>query len=1770
MKQKVKDRLSQFNKTIKTNIDNLDTNMQAWVNLLSICNKRMKKKCEQIISHHVNNCKRNVKEINEIIKEIRIEILEDLIATWEHDMLMGSIQFPELWHATKQWHFRRLAIYEQQLRYLKTGIKEKPLTLLDSCLIYSCILNLLLGRQGRRRLFVKLAYYHFGNTCRGRRIKNMAHSDECSEEEGSDANEQEQDRGETNQNKSKEDGPKYFQAKSINIDNDDDMLTVDDWKTSDYIISEINHKYRDENFIELITQYEKTTTNWYANQIKNMFSRFKYCRRTQFDNVAAEMSCMFTNNVQAASKELVLYNQPTQSMLIKTHEFDTGKIIKSRDQININDKEKENEKKWKRIMKQKKQKLNRGKILKNIRDLLHSEALSKIEGSDEEDNKNESKSIFKNEQCIQIPTQSVEDLIKNREIKMDVLVVDSNAEINTEHKIKHVTPIKNNKMAQTKSNIKDIALKNKIKIGLIINEQTYVKQNQIDELLTNFSNYEFIVKNLYNDKIFNEYIHRYKQAIHPELQQMAELTILKYVEETADKLFTIQKIEVCLFDVCELTLWSGSDLINLQHPNCLNFKLQPNQKEHGESITEKDAIINWFKLSTTRFTSIVTNNSIEFKTSCYDLEYLTKERDLDIRVVIDQNKVTTEIYGPLLSHLSTPMVLFNTSKIGVCNNKESGLFQVVDPIIGEEIFNPKNGKNCVYQTLKHAFSDKYLYEDASQDLLYEINMNLNMLDRDNVTAQELFEFTIRFRLNICLIENAHKGILCVGSKSNLCLGLLITGKNIKHVKLIVVDALKVRPTTHNDIRMISFSTNNLLAHFKELKFRLKKIKQQLDTQQTVFLYKQKDCEQRLTLVSIDHVLERINRPVLLDMIVSQSMYTITVNNQYNVLKPWHAYAFISTQGLTLCYTGEISGEVVMLKSCKRIVKQNIIIDLGCQLLIKDRKIQTSTGSVVVALNMSSIKFAETKNKLIKRVVNSCDKNYILVVAHFDNRSHHLFNEMEMMEKAQQIMWLCENNIEPLSITLFKNTFNIAVNRLVMLNGTLAYYAGFKNQNDCCYFKQALMGNIKCFKKNSNEIWYERQVNEQGIQNWLAMRANEKQLMDIRDGDNQPTFNLQENYAPSIIKKIQTILKLEVDEIEVDSVECEFILTNYEELYDADVSILEGETKDVYKRPLIYDKNYGYVLIRKLKGGEMLTTWQINTSDKQNITNENWWGLQQINANKQIDTKNVEHIMEGMHNLVLEDNSEQISIETCQDINAMDYKLDLVVIENNEIVSENIEIDFHEFIPIEILNLWDLKDLTHIHNMYAPLNHSTIKTREQPNKIITQTKTTMVPYPLRSRPVFTKMIYEENRSIAGRLKSVQKIRVKEEIPNKNYIVNQIKQAFFVKDCETIVKNFTTKTNLITFNATEISDWIKGRSNAPQIIKQCLDLVVNEITNKSINDVNVHLKLESLLKETPINMWDKQQARIIVWQRKAVCAVFSSVFMEAKKRLKELLKDTVVYADGRTPQELSLFCSTLTEVNWFFENDLTKQDRQTDDPIIQVELQIYRLLGVHPLVLSSWEYMHKVWHFKGSKNFGQGESMRLTGQATTALGNVLTNMQVHCQFVNKNAHLIKGVMFLGDDMLIMSSERLDNKNLRNNIATQFNMQSKDNCYKNHGNFCSMIAYKTENNVAGLGPDLVRLKFRYEVTNGVHETTENNMLMRAMSYLMMIGKTPEVEHIIEKNKLPITPVNWYNQQLLISALSEKYDMTDHQVMYYYNQLLKMLSEPTTYHHSFKLYSN
>lgn len=77
------------------------------------------------------------------------------------------------------------------------------------------------------------------------------------------------------------------------------------------------------------------------------------------------------------------------------------------------------------------------------------------------------------------------------------------------------------------------------------------------------------------------------------------------------------------------------------------------------------------------------------------------------------------------------------------------------------------------------------------------------------------------------------------------------------------------------------------------------------------------------------------------------------------------------------------------------------------------------------------------------------------------------------------------------------------------------------------------------------------------------------------------------------------------------------------------------------------------------------------------------------------------------------------------------------------------------------------------------------------------------------------------------------------------------------------------------------------------------MLNTLDVNPINQIKMHLKQETLVKDDVINMWEQQKPRNVLWFRYGYSALMAPVFNEMKKRLKEVLHQKILYVDGLTP-------------------------------------------------------------------------------------------------------------------------------------------------------------------------------------------------------------------------------------------------------------------------------
>nr|BEQ09756.1 MAG: polyprotein [Ciborinia camelliae endornavirus 1] len=489
------------------------------------------------------------------------------------------------------------------------------------------------------------------------------------------------------------------------------------------------------------------------------------------------------------------------------------------------------------------------------------------------------------------------------------------------------------------------------------------------------------------------------------------------------------------------------------------------------------------------------------------------------------------------------------------------------------------------------------------------------------------------------------------------------------------------------------------------------------------------------------------------------------------------------------------------------------------------------------------------------------------------------------------------------------------------------------------------------------------------------------------------------------------------------------------------------------------------------------------------------------------------------------------------------------------------ITYDELVPLHVIDFWQNTDLTWHVKLLMP-RKGVMSTRERPQRMMTMTKHTLEKFPIFARPVFTKMALEEQRAIAFRLHTVEEIRT--VTPDVDEVFADWCQAYLGEGWQ--AKAAAMREHPVSYSAHGTQAWLNEHPKTLEKQEALITLLTEGGTTKPINDVNVHMKLESLLKDTPYDNILEHKARLIVWQEYAIAALFSPIFLELKNRLKQLLRDNVVYADGTTPEQLAQIVSNVGSFHGYFENDLTKQDRQTDRPLLDVEDRIYLLLGIDENALSLWRLMHIKWRYRGSYTKGYGDEMRLSGQATTALGNLITNMQVHAKFVKKNIGRILLLLFLGDDSNFICKLMPDQDYLRGYIATRFNMEAKDEYDTNDGAFISMLLTRDRYGNAMLCPDIIRLSRRFEVTNGVHEVSSDMLVSRAQSYLTMLGKNDFTDAVNKRMGWNLDLHAYYDLNSALEAAGRRYKTGTVDAEAHLARLLKNIEQPCVVEHTWQ----
>lgn len=199
---------------------------------------------------------------------------------------------------------------------------------------------------------------------------------------------------------------------------------------------------------------------------------------------------------------------------------------------------------------------------------------------------------------------------------------------------------------------------------------------------------------------------------------------------------------------------------------------------------------------------------------------------------------------------------------------------------------------------------------------------------------------------------------------------------------------------------------------------------------------------------------------------------------------------------------------------------------------------------------------------------------------------------------------------------------------------------------------------------------------------------------------------------------------------------------------------------------------------------------------------------------------------------------------------------------------------------DVIMLWTNTDLFDVLVQKLPKNRTKIISREYPKQFKTLIKQTHTPFPLVTRPVFSRASYKEFNCISTRMFSTtihRKIQ-----PNVIHKTNEFVEHVFRKDFYAMQKEFSA--NPICFDSEATLEWLSHRKDANAGYNECVKYITSDVFLKDIAEMKVHVKTESLYKPDPIMNWGDEKARNIIAMLKGATAAFSPGFMLIKQRFK----------------------------------------------------------------------------------------------------------------------------------------------------------------------------------------------------------------------------------------------------------------------------------------------
>jgi len=298
---------------------------------------------------------------------------------------------------------------------------------------------------------------------------------------------------------------------------------------------------------------------------------------------------------------------------------------------------------------------------------------------------------------------------------------------------------------------------------------------------------------------------------------------------------------------------------------------------------------------------------------------------------------------------------------------------------------------------------------------------------------------------------------------------------------------------------------------------------------------------------------------------------------------------------------------------------------------------------------------------------------------------------------------------------------------------------------------------------------------------------------------------------------------------------------------------------------------------------------------------------------------------------------------------------------------------------------------------------------------------------------------------------------------------------------------------------IVDWLVKKGSKVELVADMLRNVANDENAISTKRIKVHYKKESLLKEQVNDILD-QVGRVIVWNNQNINMFACPVVNEAKNRLKMILRNGVHYADGLPINMLNNLLRTF-RAKHILEMDLSKQDRQTDTPILKYEYWLICQLGV-PIEITEYltQFIPK-FTIRGSNNERTVlPPIHFSGGAMTSLGNEIRNLLLIADVVQ--GHRWVAIFTLGDDSIIFCDSVIKTDDIKRMAEVRHNVVATVSSNDNYGKFLQLIVTRDGDGGFYATHDYKRLREKLAYSPYPNHSTD--WKMKYASFMMMVGRT------------------------------------------------------------------